>query len=68
MRQMQRQTLKAFIAALDPLKVVQTNGLLICFIADQTPELCDAALNPFALEFVQNPTFEQCVAAIRGNG
>lgn len=52
----------------DPLEAVKINGLMLCHISDQTPELCMAAVrqSPRALFWVHEQTPEIVMEAVSG--
>jgi hypothetical protein len=52
------------------LSVVSKDGMLLRFITDQTPDICEVAVqnNPMALQYVREQTPELCLNAIRDNG
>ena len=53
----------------DVLNLVERDGMNLSNVANQTPEMCLAAVkgNGFALEFVENQTSEICLAAVQQN-
>lgn len=54
---------------LDWLDKVKTNGLLLHYVQEQTPEICMAAIknNESAFKYVKNQTNELCIKALKLN-